>query len=162
MSKIIEGKEVVFDARIDGELQKICIDTTNILFICGGAFVSDTQIDTVDDVIKFGIIPELAGRLSVTVKLEDHTVDSLIRILTEPEDSVINQYKELFAIDGVELSFTKGALREIAELSIKNNTGARGLKSIVDNILLDANYEIDAIKKKLVINEAYVKKLLVE
>jgi len=155
--KLIEGKDVVFDATIDGIIQKVCIDTSSILFICGGAFVSDEPIQTIDDVIQFGIIPELAGRLSVMVKLEDHTVDSLIRIMTEPKDSVVQQYKELFKIEGIELSFTQDALKIIAHQAIHNNTGARGLKSILDNVLMDANYNIDKlkVKGKLAVNTIY-------
>lgn len=160
--KLIEGKEVVFDATINGNIQKVCIDTSNILFICGGAFVNHEPIQTIDDVIQFGIIPELAGRLSVMVRLEDHTIDSLIRIMTEPKDSVIQQYKSLFAIEGIELSFTKDALKCIAEVAIDNNTGARGLKSILDNVLMDANYNIDKLKSKgkLLVNEKFIKENL--
>lgn len=157
--KLIEGKDVVFDATIDGVIQKVCIDTNNILFICGGAFVNDEPIQSIDDVIQFGIIPELAGRLSVMVKLEDHTIDSLLKIMTEPKNSVVQQYKDLFATEEIELSFTKDALKLIAQQAIENNTGARGLKSILDNVLMDANYNIDKlkVKGKLVVNEKFIR-----
>jgi ATP-dependent Clp protease ATP-binding subunit ClpX len=160
--KLIEGKEITFDARNGNELQKVSINTDSILFICGGAFVNDRCISQINDVIDFGIIPELAGRLSVMVKLEDHTVDSLLRIMTEPTNSVVQQYQELFEMEGVDLTFTQGALKLIVQHAINNGTGARGLKSILDNVLMDANYEIDRLKSKgkLVVNEKFIRENL--
>jgi len=149
----------------------IQIDTTNILFIVGGAF---DGIETIvknrlgdktigfgaeqkvniaeekslmqqiipEDLMKFGIIPEFIGRIPIVTALEKLTEDDLVNILTKPKNALIKQYKELMALDGVELQFTDGALREIAQLSIERDTGARGLRSIVEETMLDTMFEI--------------------
>ncbi|MFG5142701.1 AAA family ATPase, partial [Campylobacter lari] len=130
------------------------IDTTNILFVCGGAFDGISDIikrklgDNVmgffsddkksekeallqklepDDLVHFGLIPELIGRLHVLASLEELDEESMVRILTEPKNAIIKQYQKLFAIDNVELKFEDDALREIAKLSLERKTGARGL-----------------------------------
>ena len=139
----------------------IKINTENILFICGGAFdgldkvieqrkgkrligfsgESDKEIErkngvfgdvTAHDIVKFGLIPELVGRLPVIVSLTELDNDALIRILSEPKNAIIKQYKKLFELDGVKLSFDDEALQSIAELAIERKTGARGLRSIIE------------------------------
>lgn len=153
--------------------QLIQIDTTNILFICGGAFdglekIVDARIgghsigfganiraDETDkrigelmsqalpqDFVKFGLIPEFVGRVPVSVSLDQLDVDMLVRVLTEPKSAIIKQYKKLFEMDGVELVFEEEAIRKIAELSAARNTGARGLRAIVEDILMDIMFTI--------------------
>ena len=148
----------------------IQIDTTNILFICGGAFegidkIIETRIDQksigfnaeiaekheddVDkllaqvlpqDLVKFGLIPELVGRVPVTVSLEMLDHDALIRILTEPKNAIVKQYQKLLELDGVKLVFDDSALNEIADISLKRKTGARGLRAIMENTMMDIMY----------------------
>ncbi len=154
----------------------IQIDTTNILFICGGAFDGLEQIikrrmgkkvigfgsDTVakkdmekenllehvlpEDLLKFGLIPEFIGRLPVISTLSNLDEDALIRILTEPKNALVKQYKKLLDIDGVELEFDPEALVEIAKQAIQRKTGARGLRSILEGIMLDVMYEVPTSK----------------
>ncbi|AHA28284.1 ATP-dependent Clp protease ATP-binding subunit ClpX [Candidatus Liberibacter americanus] len=152
------------------------VDTTNILFICAGAFAGldkiisargekssigfsavvknsdDRQVGEVlrgieaDDLVKFGLIPEFVGRLPVLATLEDLDEDSLIRILSEPKNALVKQYKCLFDMEDVELVFHEDALREIARRSIVHKTGARGLRSIMEKILLDTMFELPVMK----------------
>lgn len=158
------------------------IDTSNILFVCGGAFdgindiiskrlgtngigfgakqipkMSDSEKltkVTPHDLVKYGLIPELVGRLPVTVSLKDLDVDSLVRILKEPKNSSVKQYKQLFKLDNVELEFEEDALRFIAQKAIDLKTGARGLKTILEDILIPIMYDIpDGNIKKVVISE---------
>ena len=148
----------------------IQIDTTNILFICGGAFEGLEKIiekridqksigfnaeiaagheDDIDrllkqvlpqDLVKFGLIPELVGRLPVTVSLEMLDRDALIRILTEPKSAIVKQYQKMLELDGVELTFDQDALEALADTSLKRKTGARGLRAIMENIMMDTMY----------------------
>ncbi|MBO4403844.1 MAG: ATP-dependent Clp protease ATP-binding subunit ClpX [Treponema sp.] len=166
----------------------IHIDTTNILFICGGAFVDlDKIIEkrlstssigfgaqgtrrteaermellnqvTSDDLVKFGIIPELIGRLPITCALKELDKEDLKRILREPKNAITKQFQASFAIDDVDLTFDDEAIDELAEIAIKNKTGARGLRAIVEKILLDIMFEIPSIKgkKKLTITKEIV------
>ena len=150
----------------------IQINTSNILFICGGAFEGLDKIierrqgnqtvgfsseikkkeerkkkgifkDVVPhDIVKFGLIPELVGRIPVTVTLDDLDKDALVRIISEPKNSLINQYVKLFEMDGVALHFEDDALMAIASLAIERNTGARGLRSIMEGLMMDIMYEI--------------------
>ena len=150
----------------------IKIDTKNILFICGGAFdtIQDlvekrrgnstigfnsnvlTKEDklkespyrdvTPHDVVKFGIIPELVGRLPVFATLDPLDDEALVRILKEPKNSLVKQYAKLFSFDNAELEFEEDALNEIARLAIERNTGARGLRAIIEEIMLDIMYEV--------------------
>ncbi len=127
---------------------------------------------TSDDLVKFGLIPELIGRLPITCALKELDRDDLRRILREPKNSITRQFQASFAIDDVELSFTDEAIDEIADIAIKNKTGARGLRAIVESVLLDIMYEIPSIKgkkkleitKDIVLTKALppVDKLLVE
>ena len=148
------------------------VDTTNILFICGGAFagldkiisqrdkgssigfgaevknVEDKKIGEwmknlePEDLLKYGLIPEFIGRLPIIATLEDLDEKSLIKILQEPKNSLIKQYKELFRLEGVKLSFKENAIKEIAIKAIRKKTGARGLRSILENILLKTMYDL--------------------
>ena len=148
------------------------VDTTNILFICGGAFAGLDKIisqrdkgtsigfgadvkNTLDkktgewmktlepeDLLKFGLIPEFIGRLPMIATLEDLDEKSLIKILQEPKNSLTKQYQELFKLDGAKLTFKENALKEIAQKAIKKKTGARGLRSILENILLKTMYDL--------------------
>ncbi|MCI8590586.1 MAG: ATP-dependent Clp protease ATP-binding subunit ClpX [Clostridiales bacterium] len=154
----------------------IQINTENILFICGGAFDTLDQIikkrqgnQTIGfestiltsgekrakniykdvnahDIVKFGLIPELVGRLPVIVALEALDSDALIRILTEPKNSVLKQYTALVGMDQVELSFDDDALKKVAELAIDRNTGARGLRAIMEEMMQDIMYEIPSME----------------
>ena len=146
------------------------IDTTNILFICGGAFEGldkiiekrldkksmgfnaevigkkERNIDAIlsqvlpQDLVKFGIIPELVGRVPINVTLEMLDREALIRILTEPKSAIVKQYQKLLELDGVELEFDKEALEEIADTSLARKTGARGLRAIMENVMMDTMY----------------------
>ena len=148
------------------------VDTTNILFICGGAFAGLDKIisqrdkgtsigfgadvkNTLDkntgewmkglepeDLLKFGLIPEFIGRLPMIATLEDLDEKSLIKILQEPKNSLTKQYQELFKLDGAKLVFKENALKEVAQKAIKKKTGARGLRSILENILLKTMYDL--------------------
>lgn len=151
--------------------QMIQIDTTNILFIVGGAFdgiqdivknrlgektigfgaengVNKEDADnwqkylTTEDLVKFGLIPEFIGRIPIISTLDGLEEKDLIRILTEPKNALIKQYQKLFSLDDVELTFSDSALQEIAQLAISRNMGARGLRSIIENALMDVMYRI--------------------
>ncbi|HUS44807.1 MAG TPA: ATP-dependent Clp protease ATP-binding subunit ClpX [Phycisphaerae bacterium] len=154
------------------EQQYIQIDTTNILFICGGTFVglediigkrlgkrtigfgqrADTGTEmelaellprvTSDDILQFGLIPELVGRLPVISPLTPLDVEALIRVLCEPKNALIKQYQELFAMEEAELEFTDEALRAIAERAHEKDTGARGLRSIIEDVMLEILFEL--------------------
>ena len=170
--------------------EMIRIDTTNILFICGGAFVGlDRIIESrvaehpmgfgadikslknknlvelyghlhPDDLIKFGMIPEFVGRLPISVPLHELTESDLEHIITQPKNSIIRQYQASLRLDDVELEFETAAVTAIAELAIKRKTGARGLKAIVENIMLDLMYEIPSIegRKKVIITREVIEK----
>ena len=157
----------------------IQVDTTNILFIVGGAFdgikdiikqrtnkksigfgsedsenkeVSLADVTT-EDLLKYGLIPEFIGRVPIVVSLEDLNVESLVRILQEPKNSLLKQYQKLFELDGVKLTFEDEAVKEIAEKAFKQETGARGLRTILEDLLLDVMFEIpskDHIKEVIV------------
>ena len=164
----------------------IQIDTTNILFICGGAFdglerIIENRIgkktlgfgaelqseqdkdigETLrqirpEDLLKFGLIPEFVGRLPVVVTLDKLDEDALVRILTEPKNALVRQYTKLMRMDGVELEFTDEALRAIAQQAIERKSGARGLRAIIEGILLDIMFELpvrDDVKKCIVTEE---------
>ena len=165
------------------------VDTTNILFICGGAFsglekiIDSREKDTSigfesklrihnsnektnlfikvesEDLLKFGLIPEFIGRLPVITILEDLNKNSLVEILTIPKNSLIKQYQKLFEMENVKLSFTKDALLSIADRSIIKKTGARGLRSILENILLDTMFKLPVLEdlEEVVVNAEVVK-----
>ncbi len=161
------------------------VDTTNILFICGGAFdgmdkvirdrsersgigfgaqvkgASDRSLSELfqdiepDDLIKFGLIPELVGRLPVLATLDELDEGTLVRILTEPKNALVKQYQKLFSMEGVELDIRPAALKAIARQALKRKAGARGLRSILEHALIDIMYELPGLKnvEKVVIDE---------
>ena len=173
--KIIEGTEAHVPpqgGRKHPHQELIPINTTNILFICGGAFEGldkiiehrmdkksigfNSQITTLseknrgtvlrealpEDFIKFGMIPEFVGRVPVTVALDALTKEDMVHILTEPKNSIVKQYKKLFELDGVQLSFSRDALEAIAEKTITRKTGARGLRAIMETMMMETMYTI--------------------
>ena len=171
--KIIEGAQVNIPpkgGRKHPNQEFITIDTTGILFICGGAFdgldeilkkkqgenilgfghdkktktEQETTYDMVepDDLVKYGLIPELVGRLPIIASLSEITEEDMVRILTEPKNSLVKQYKKLFSIDEVELNFEDDALISIAAKAIKRKTGARGLRAILEENMIDIMYEL--------------------
>jgi ATP-dependent Clp protease ATP-binding subunit ClpX len=166
----------------------IKIDTTNILFICGGAFTyleniiqarigvrglgfgaqvtskKEKRVGEIlaevqpEDLIKFGMIPEFVGRLPVIATLDELTEDELVRILIEPKNALVKQYQKLFEMENVKLRFTDAALRAIAQEALRRKSGARGLRAIMENIMLDVMYEIPSIRgvKECVVDEDVV------
>ena len=165
------------------------IDTTNILFICGGAFcglediikerigeksigfeatlgnIDEKDIGAVlkevqpEDQIQFGLIPEFVGRIPVVATLEELSEESFIEILTKPKNAIIKQFQKLMELEGVELEVTDEALAEIAREAIKRKTGARGLRAIIENVMLDISYEVPSLKglTRCVISEEVIK-----
>ena len=121
----------------------IQIDTTNILFICGGAFdgLALKQLRP-EDLIKYGLIPEFVGRLPIVVTLDQLDEEQLVRILTEPKNALVRQYSYLMNLDGVELKFEPAALAHIAKQAIERKSGARGLRAIVEGLLMDAMFDL--------------------
>lgn len=173
--KIIEGTVASVPpqgGRKHPHQELIQIDTTNILFICGGAFegidkIIETRLDRKSigfnaeiaskheydmdvllhevlpqDLVKFGLIPELVGRLPVTVSLDLLDKEALIRILTEPKSAIVKQYQKLLELDGVKLEFDRDALTAIAETTLARKTGARGLRAIMEKIMMDTMYQV--------------------
>ncbi|MDQ0285481.1 ATP-dependent Clp protease ATP-binding subunit ClpX [Desulfofundulus luciae] len=169
----------------------IQLDTTNILFICGGAFDGiekiiqnrigkkglgfgaevqskrDQKIGEIlsqilpEDLLKYGLIPEFVGRLPIIVTLDALDEEALIRILTEPKNALVKQYEKLFELDGVSLEFHPDALRTVAQEALKRNTGARGLRAILEDIMLDVMYEIPSredIARVIITKETILKK----
>jgi len=170
----------------------IQIDTTNILFICGGAFdgidkiiqkrigqksmgfganiqsKKDMDVGKLlekiepEDLLKYGLIPEFVGRVPVIVPLHELDEEALIRILVEPKNAIVKQYKKLFQMDDVEIEFEEEALRTVAKMALERKTGARGLRSILESILLDVMYEIPSrndIEKCIITKETIEKKI---
>ena len=173
--KIVEGTVASVPPQGDRkhpQQEMIEIDTTNILFICGGAFAgldkviegrigqksigfnADIKHDSTivdsellkkvqpQDLVKFGLIPEFVGRVPVVVTLDQLDEDALVSILTKPKSSIVKQYKKLFEYDDVELEFEEDALREVAKEAMERATGARGLRAILENAMMDVMYEI--------------------
>jgi len=189
--KIIEGTEATVPpqgGRKHPNQEVLKINTENILFICGGAFIGlDKIVETrvhikplgfgsdskksneknyvelfknlhPEDLIKYGMIPEFVGRLPIFSVLNPLTEEDLIRIINEPKNSIIKQFQWSLSIDNVELDFKESAIKSIAKNAIKHNTGARGLRSIIEKIMLDIMYQIPSDKniKKIVIDEKVV------
>jgi ATP-dependent Clp protease ATP-binding subunit ClpX len=168
----------------------IQVDTANILFICGGAFVGlddvigqrtgkkvvgfgspvvgkkETKIGDIlnlvepEDLIKYGMIPEFVGRMPVVAALDELDKKALITILTEPKNALVKQYQKLMSLDKVRLTFTKGALEAVAEKAIERKTGARGLRAILEEVMLEVMYELPSKKniKECLINEDVIRK----
>ncbi|MDY5303311.1 MAG: ATP-dependent Clp protease ATP-binding subunit ClpX [Campylobacter sp.] len=171
--KIIEGSSVNIPpngGRKHPNQEFVQIDTTNILFVCGGAFDGLNEIIErrvgknvlgfnqnrrgkkerqnaislvePDDLVHFGLIPELIGRLHSITTLNEITTDDMVRILTEPKNALLRQYEKLFAMDGAKLMFDDEAVREVANLAIKRKTGARGLRSIMEEMMTDIMFDL--------------------
>lgn len=189
--KIIEGTMASIPpkgGRKHPQQELVQIDTTNILFICGGAFVG---LDAVvsrrqgaksigfgakvtgdekkkigellrmvqpEDLLKFGLIPEMVGRLPVIATMEELVEEDLIRILKEPRNALTKQYQKLFEFDGISLKFTEGALKAIAVKALKRKSGARGLRSVMEEAMLDVMYDLPSIKgvQECVISEQVI------
>lgn len=167
----------------------IQIDTSNILFICGGAFMGIENIITargdkssigfaasvkskeelkhsdilkdlqIEDIIRFGMIPEFIGRLPIVATLKELDKEALIKILTEPKNAIVKQYKKLFALNDTELEFSQDALEAIATKALKRNTGARGLRSIIEELLLEYMYNFSELKNTKI---SFTKKIIEE
>ncbi len=179
--KIIEGSIINVPpkgGRKHPGQEALQLDTTNVLFICGGAFdgmkdiisrrdggnvlgfnqqkkTKKEQDDIMDkiqahDLVKYGLIPELIGRLHMITTLEEIDEDAMIHILTEPKNALVKQYSKLFDMDKVKLKFDKPSLKEIAHAAIERKTGARGLRSILEDVMLDIMYELPEYKNKTV------------
>ena len=195
--KILEGTEASVPpqgGRKHPQQELLRINTTNILFICGGAFegldkIIETRLDTrrigfaetssdtanVDksesellklalpqDFIKYGLIPEFIGRVPIDVSLDLLTEDDLVRILTEPKNALVKQYQALFALDNVKLTFEDDAIREIAKKSLERKTGARGLRAIMETVMMDYMYDVPSEDvDELVITKEIVDKHLI-
>ena len=196
--KILEGTTCRFPpkgGRKHPDQEYIEVDTSNILFICGGAFVgldkivaerkgknvigfgannrtieqseqSNNEINPQDvrpeDLVKFGLIPEFTGRLPVITSLNELSEDDLVRVLTEPKNSLVKQYQKLLTMDGVELAFEPKALVELAKIALKRKTGARGLRAEMERLMTDVMYEApgNAKMKKVVVTPKMIKEKL--
>ncbi|MGC6508685.1 MAG: ATP-dependent Clp protease ATP-binding subunit ClpX [Myxococcota bacterium] len=188
--KIIEGTQATVQIKGKGRMptqESVVIDTSNILFICGGSFeglekiiesrlgrrsvgfmadsverVSDSKAylkqATPEDLEKFGLIPEFIGRIPVIAVMNPLDVDSLVQILTEPKNSLVKQYQKLFRLEQVKLSFTPEALRAIAEKAVTRKAGARGLRTIIESIMLEIMYEMPSEPdlQEVIVTEATV------
>ena len=185
--KILEGTEAHIPpkgGRKHPEQPLIKIDTSNILFICGGAFQNlDKIIDKrknknnigfssrksikksnlsslqPEDLVQFGFIPELIGRLPILGSLKPLSKDALLSILIDPQNSLIKQYKKMFQMEGVKLEITSEALHEIVDIAFKRKTGARALRSVMENVMLDIMYELPSMKNisSCIIDESTIK-----
>jgi ATP-dependent Clp protease ATP-binding subunit ClpX len=169
----------------------IPVDTKNILFICGGAFVDLEKIISArigvksigfyaetsstptpktkgellehvipDDLLKFGLIPEFIGRLPIIATLNEADVDTLKKIFVEPKNSILKQYAKIFEMEGVKLKFTEGAIQAVAEEAIKRESGARGLRAIVEDIMMDLMFQIPSREdiQEVIVTEESIRK----
>ncbi|GAB6161349.1 ATP-dependent Clp protease ATP-binding subunit ClpX [Desulfothermus naphthae] len=189
--KIIEGTMANIPpkgGRKHPQQEYIRLDTTNILFIMGGAFIGldkiierrvqgksmgfganispkrEKKIGEIlrecqpEDLIKFGLIPEFVGRIPVVAALDELEEQDLIRILTEPKNALVKQYKKMFELEGVKLTFTQGALKAIAKKAMERRTGARGLRNIMESVMMDIMYKLPSMKgvKECIINTSVI------
>ncbi len=180
--KILEGAEVyvpVKGSRKNSTTETVLFDTTHVLFVCGGAFVglrgeevkketkmgflkkeeeaSESDIEP-KEIIKYGMIPEFIGRLPVIAELKALAVEDLVKILKEPKNALIKQYKALFEFDGIELEFTDEAIEEIAKKAYDSKVGARGLRGIIEKLMLPLEYEApsDENLEKIIITKEFL------
>jgi ATP-dependent Clp protease ATP-binding subunit ClpX len=195
--KIVEGTVCRIPpkgGRKHPDQEYIEVDTSNILFICGGAFVgldkivsersgkraigfgaeggsakaakANKPVDALDvrpeDLVKFGLIPEFTGRLPIITTMKELTEEDLVRVLKEPRNSLVKQYRKLLAMDGVDLSFEDEALAELARMAIKRKTGARGLRAEMEKLMTDIMYDSPAggKVKKVVVDAKMIRERL--
>lgn len=186
--KLIEGSKVTVPNKPQSNPEKVVVDTTNILFIVGGAFVgleevvgnrlgkskigfngeeghkieNWTEYLQTKDLVKYGLIPEFIGRFASTNVLAHLSKEDLVKILTEPKDAIIQQIKELFLLDKIQIEFKIEALEEVAEIAIKEEIGARGLRKILDGALLELQYRLPELYDegivKIIINKDVISK----
>ena len=186
--KLIEGSKVTVPNKPQSNPEKVVVDTTNILFIVGGAFVgleevvgnrlgkskigfngeeghkieNWTEYLQTKDLVKYGLIPEFIGRFASTNVLAHLSKEDLVKILTEPKDAIIQQIKELFLLDKIQIEFKIEALEEVAEIAIKEEIGARGLRKILDGALLELQYRLPELYNegivKIIINKDVISK----
>ena len=186
--KLIEGSKVTVPNKPQSNPEKVVVDTTNILFIVGGAFVgleevvgnrlgkskigfngeeghkieNWTEYLQTKDLVKYGLIPEFIGRFASTNVLSHLSKEDLVKILTEPKDSIVQQIKELFLLDKIQIEFKIEALEEVAEIAIKEEIGARGLRKILDGALLELQYRLPELYDegivKIIINKDVISK----
>ncbi len=180
--KILEGAEVYVPlkgSRKNSTTETVLFDTTHVLFVCGGAFVGlrgedvkkETKMgflkkdeDSLEndiepkEIIKYGIIPEFIGRLPVIAELKPLSVEDLVKILKEPKNALIKQYKALFEFDGIELDFTDEAIEEIAKKAYDSKVGARGLRGIIEKMMLPLEFESpsDETLQKIIITKEFI------
>ena len=192
--KLIEGSKISVPINLEkknSQSETILFDTTNVLFICGGAFEglfdtekknivgfntekpkitdNDKEVNeklTPQALKKYGIIPEFVGRLPILCSLTDLTEDELVRILTEPEDAITKEYQMLLEKDGISLTYENDALKEIAKVALAKKTGARGLRSIIEEVMLDIMYTLpdnkDTVSKCVITKESiHTKEILI-
>ena len=171
--KLMEGVIITVPNKHGEHPEKVDVDTTNILFIVGGAFIglddivkqrvgkgrigfnddNQSKLDNWEehlqtpDLVKYGLIPEFVGRLPSVNVLHQLTKEELIKILTEPQDSIIDQIKVLFSLDKIEIEFNIKALEEIANIAIEQNLGARGLRKILDSALVETQYQLPQLRE---------------
>jgi ATP-dependent Clp protease ATP-binding subunit ClpX len=184
--KLLEGREVYVPVNVAQHWSKhdyVQVDTRDVLFICAGAFSDllgygsdDTRTPVgfnskhtgerrkpigVKELTEYGMLPEFLGRLPVLVQLDMLTEDELLRVLTEPPDAIVREYRELLALDDLALEFTKGALVEVVRFSTEKRLGARGLRAILERVMADVMFEAPERKRKLVrIDEGFVRRRL--
>lgn len=141
LNKIIESRVSTNNASIGfgAELKDLSVKLSNYELL--------KKVES-DDLVKFGLIPEMIGRLHINIVFEDLNIESLVRILTEPKNAVITQYQKMFKLDGVELEFSQDSLKAIASLAMARKTGARGLRTIIENILLGTQFELPSLSKQ--------------
>ena len=186
--KLIEGSKVTVPNKPQSNPEKVIVDTTNILFIVGGAFVGLEEVVgnrlgkskigfngeeghkienwtdylQTKDLVKYGLIPEFIGRFASTNVLNNLTKEDLVKILTEPKDAIVSQIKELFLLDKIQIEFKMEALEEVANIAIKEEIGARGLRKILDGALLDLQYRLPELYdegiRKIIINKDVISK----
>jgi len=189
--KIVEGTEANIPpkgGRKHPQQEFIRLDTSNILFIAGGAFIGLDKIVQnrvqgksigfgadlgshrpmsaseimgaahPEDLIKYGLIPEFVGRIPVTSSLEELSEDDLVQILTKPKNALVKQYKKMFELDGINLKFTHNALKEIAKKAMDQKTGARGLRNVMESIMLDTMYKLPSLSgvRECLINKSVI------
>ena len=156
--KFLEGSKVNVPTKLGKQqnCETIEINTDNILFICSGAFVNLNEY-TIDSLIDFGLIPEMIGRLPIIVETNDLSQEDIKRIITEPKNNILEQYKEIFRLDGIDLKFKEDALELIYKICYESKLGARGIRSVFEAILKDAMFNAPGKRKQFIVSVTTVK-----